>query len=152
LASKTLARTVVVAALVAAVAVLTIQPVAGHQRKGTHEGDPVFTVESRNQSPSGVVHYVVRVTWSVDGHPVTFTNITATPIDPLGSSLSPVTLQPMDLDGRYAGTVTLPRDGTWTVRFTSTTPPGTAEVNEQVVLTVPGPAPAPAPIFPTFPW
>lgn len=134
---KTLARSVVVAALVAVVASLTIRPVFGHAQSGAHEGAPVFTVESRNQSPGGVVHYVVRVTWSGDGHPVTSSTITATPVDHLGAPLAPVTLQPIDLDGRYAGTVTLPRDGTWTIRLQSTTPPGATDVYEQVSGAVP---------------
>lgn len=135
---RTPARTVVVAALAAALVILTVGPVAGHERSRTHDGTPVFTVESRNQSPGGVVQYVVRVTWSGDGHPVTGSTITATPVDPLGAPLAPTTLQPMDLDGRYTGTVALPGAGPWTVRFQSTTPPGTADVYEQV------PVPAPA--------
>src|SRR5690606_30253490 len=46
--------------------------------------------------------------------------------------LTPVTLAPVDDDGRYQGTIQFPDAGTWTVRFTSIDPTGTAEHTQEI--------------------
>jgi hypothetical protein len=121
------------AALLAGIALLAV-PAAAHERETTHEGHGVIVVEGRHPVSPGAIRYVVRVTWSADQHPATDANVMATAISPVGISSTPVVLQPLDYDGRYGGTVALPSDGAWTVRLTSATPPGIADISEQVLL------------------
>lgn len=49
-----------------------------------------------------------------------------------GTAATPVTLEPVDDDGRFRATVEFPSAGTWTVRFTAITPEATVEVPQQV--------------------
>lgn len=97
-----------------------------------HEGQGILTLESQVADDQGAVRYVVRLTWADDGHPALDSTVTATPITPDGSPQTPITLAPADEDGRYAGTVSYPTPGDWTVRFTSVTPTGTIEITEAV--------------------
>lgn len=98
---------------------------------GAHEGDAVVTIEQVH--PAGTsVHYIVRVTWENDGHPAADATVTATGVVASGEQLTPVTLDPVDDDGRYAGAVEYPGPGTYTVRITSIDPTGTAEQSETV--------------------
>lgn len=98
-----------------------------------HEGDGVVTIEQREPAGPASLRYVVRLTWSLDGHPATMAWLTATPVDSLGTRGTPVVLSPVDLDGRYTGTVVFPTTGTWTVEFGSQLPPTKVTIVEQVV-------------------
>jgi hypothetical protein len=95
-----------------------------------HAGDGIFELESRELDDTSAT-YVVRLTWEDDGHAAVDATVTATAIAPDGTQQTPV---PMDEvgDGRYGATVRFPEAGTWTVRFTSVSPPGTLEVEEEV--------------------
>src|SRR3546814_3073384 len=97
-----------------------------------HDGEGILTVESQIPTGDVVVEYVVRVTWADDGHPALQSTVTATPIASDGAPQTPVSLDPIDEDGRYAGTVTYPAPGDWTVRFTSVTPTGSVEIVEPI--------------------
>lgn len=98
---------------------------------GAHEGDAVIEIEQTH--PSGTsVHYIVRVTWENDGHPAADATVTATGVVASGEQLTPVTLDPVDDDGRYAGVVEYPGRGSYTVRITSIDPTGTVERSETV--------------------
>jgi hypothetical protein len=98
---------------------------------GAHEGKAVITIEQVH--PAGTsVHYIVRVTWENDGHPAVDATVTATGVVASGEQLTPVTLDQVDDDGRYAGAVEYPGPGTYTVRITSIDPTGTAEQSETV--------------------
>jgi len=93
-----------------------------HVRDLFHDGYGMVTVEGRHPTAPHEVHYVVRVTWSGDGHPADATTaLTATVMGPAGP-LPPVTLLPQDTDGRFAGRVSFPGDGLWTVRFSAPHP------------------------------
>jgi hypothetical protein len=98
---------------------------------GAHEGEAVVTVEAAH--PAGTsVHYIVRVTWANDGHPAADATVTATGLAPDGTPLTPVTMEPVDSDGRYAGAVDYPEAGSWTVRITAIDPTGSVEQSQQV--------------------
>ncbi|HMG45078.1 MAG TPA: hypothetical protein VK611_27345 [Acidimicrobiales bacterium] len=88
-----------------------------------HEGSGVLVVEGRHPTGPTDVHFVVRLTWSGDGHPAdpATTALTASILGPQGP-LPPVVLTPWDADGRYAGTVSFPSPGMWTVRFSAPNP------------------------------
>jgi hypothetical protein len=119
--------------LVAALALaLTLAAASGAAPAGAHEGGGTLTVEQVH--PGGLsVHYIVLVTWENDGHPAADATVTATAVGSDGTALTPVTLAPSGTgDGRYAGSVTFPEAGAWTVRFTSIEPTGSAERPEQV--------------------
>jgi hypothetical protein len=119
---------------------MMIRPAAGEEgtpADSRHEGDAAISLEGRHPMAPGQVHYVVRITWSGDGHPAVGSTVTATLLDAFGTPLSTVTLDPMDADGRYGGTVTFPSEGLWTVRFTSSLPAGSLDAVEQLPVSVP---------------
>ena len=97
-----------------------------------HEGQGILEIDAQPAAPGLSVPYVVRLTWADDGHPAVDATVTATAIDPSGSPQTPVILQQQGDDGRYAGTVTFPSVGAWTVRFTAVTPSATLEVIQEV--------------------
>jgi hypothetical protein len=98
---------------------------------GAQEGEGVITVEAAH--PAGTsVHFIVRVTWQNDSHPAADAVVTATAVGSDGTQLNPVTLAPFDDDGRYANPIDFGAPGTWTVRFRSIDPTGTAEVTQSV--------------------
>ncbi len=134
------------------VVLTTVAIATGVVSSSAHEGEGEFAVESAQVRPEGV-RYTVRLTWTNDGHPALDATVTATAIAPDGTAQTPVGLSPSDQDGRYAGLVPLPAPGRWTVRFTSVTPAGTLEVNEQVArpttTTAPPTTTAPADPGPT---
>ena len=99
---------------------------------GAHDGKGIVTVEASHPAGAAAVHYIVRVTWEDDGHPAADATVTAAAVGGDGTTLTPVTLAPADDDGRYAGVVEYPEAGSWTVRFTSIDPTGTAERNEEI--------------------
>lgn len=117
---------------------LTHAVVAGGTGVATaHEGEGILTIESQEVSPEGAASYQVRLTWENDGHAAIDSTVTATPISPDGTQGTPVVLQPVDQDGRYAGSLTFADSGAWTVRLTSVTPAATAEVVEEVAIVAP---------------
>jgi hypothetical protein len=137
MARSRITRFLLLAMLLLPLILMMIRPAAGDESHGDHDGYGVIDVEGRHPGEGGAVHYVVRVTWSEDGHPAEGSTVTATVLDAFGNALPPVTLDPLDLDGRYAGTVTFPWEGLWTVRFTSTVPAGSVDTVEQLPISVP---------------
>ena len=105
--------------------------VLGSARGSAHDGEGILTVESSLPTAAGR-DYVVRLTWADDGHAAVDATVTATAIAAGGTPGTPVSLAPMDQDGRYGGEVALPASGTWTVRITAVTPASVVEVQEQV--------------------
>jgi len=107
--------------------------VENHVRGLRHDGYGVVTVEGRHPTAPHEIHYVVRVTWSGDGHPADPTTaLTATVIGPAGEVLPPVALTSQDADGRFQGRVAFPGPGIWTVRFSAPHPQTTWETVEAV--------------------
>lgn len=99
-----------------------------------HEGGGTLTVESAESTDSGSVRYMVRLIWNNDGHPAAAadTTMTVVPVGADGTAQTPVTLDPVDDDGRFAATVEFSSPGAWTVRFTAITPEATLEVPQQI--------------------
>lgn len=123
-------RSLSIAAAAIAAGALTLA--LGAAPATAHEGEAIITVEQTH--PAGLsVHYFVRVTWENDGHPANGATVTATAVRPDGTTLTPVTLRPLDNDGRYEGAVEFPEPGNWTVRFTAIEPTGTLEQPQSVV-------------------
>jgi hypothetical protein len=121
-------RSFVIAVAVAALAAagLLLGPPAGAQ-----QGEGMISLEAAH--PAGTsVHFIVRVTWENDGHPATDSVVTATARGSDGTELTPVTLAPIDDEGRYANAIDFESPGTWMVRFTSSDPTATAEVTATV--------------------
>lgn len=116
------------AALVAAAALLAAGPSGP---AGAQEGEGEIELEAVH--PAGQsLHFIVRVTES--GDPANDASVTAAAVSVSGESLTPVDLTRDDDDGRYSGPVEFPSAGLWTVRFTSTNPDGTLEVDQEVEL------------------
>lgn len=90
------------------------------------EGPGTFALETAEPLTTSV-RYVVRLTFTGDGHPARDATVTATAIDSDGTARTPVAMPPVDRDGRYEATVTFPAPGEWTVRFTAVLPPATME-------------------------
>jgi hypothetical protein len=121
-------RSFVIAVSVAALAAagLLLGPPAGAQ-----QGEGIINLEAAH--PAGTsVHFIVRVTWENDGHPATDSIVTATARGSDGTELTPVTLAPIDDEGRYANAIDFGSPGRWMVRFTSSDPTATAEVTATV--------------------
>jgi hypothetical protein len=121
-------RSYMIAVAVAALAVagLPLAPPAGAQ-----QSEGIINLEAAH--PAGTsVHYIVRVTRESDGHPATGSVVTATARGSDGTELTPVRLEPIDDQGRYANAIDFGSSGTWTVRFTSVDPTATAEVTATV--------------------
>jgi hypothetical protein len=118
-------------AVVLAVAAVALAGVLPGARAGAHDGDGIITMEAAH--PAGTsVHFIVRVTWENDGHPAADAVVTATAVGGDGTQLTPVTLAPVDDDGRYANAIDFGSSGAWTVRFTSIDPTGAAKVSQTV--------------------
>jgi len=131
--TRTIRRLLPLAALAAGLAALGL---GAAPPAAAHEGEAVIAVETVEPTDLSV-RYVVRVTWSNDGHPATDAVVTATAVAPDGTQTTPVTMTPIDADGRYEGTVEHPAPGAWTVRFTVVEPPGT--LDHPVELAAPAP-------------
>lgn len=97
-----------------------------------HDGKGVLVIESQGPAQGLAIPVVVRLTWQDDGHAAVDATVTATAVADDGTATTPVPLEPLDQDGRYAATVETPRPGAWTIRFTSVTPAATLEVEETV--------------------
>jgi len=137
MARSRVTRFLLLAMLLLPLILMMIRPAAGAEGAPAHEGYGVIDIEGRHPAADGSIHYVVRVTWSEDGHPADGTTVVATLLDAFGTPLSSTTFAPVDADGRYAGTVTFPSDGLWTVRFTSSLPAGSIDAVEQLPVSVP---------------
>jgi hypothetical protein len=109
------------------------EPVAEERERDLrHDGYGVVAVEGRHPTGPQEIHYVVRITWSGDGHPADpATALTATVVGP-GGPLPPVALASQDADGRFQGRVAFPGPGVWTVRFSAPHPQTTWETVEAV--------------------
>jgi hypothetical protein len=122
---------IAVSVAVLAAAGLLLGPPAGAQ-----QGEGIINLEAAH--PAGTsVHFIVRVTWENDGHPATDSVVTATARGRDGTELTPVTLAPIDDEGRYADAIDFGSPGTWMVRFTSSDPTATAEVTATVEAAAP---------------
>ena len=113
--------------------VLALGPVAA-----AHEGDgrlEVLQAVPRRQEVA--VDYQVRLTYVADGHGAPDATVTAVVEQPGAPAAAPVQLSAGAEEGLYAGTVTFPGPGDWTVRFTSVTPAATLEQAQAVVATGP---------------
>jgi hypothetical protein len=130
-------------AALAAVLLLLAATAAGGRTASAHEGEGILTLESQQVLPDGTASYQVRLIWENDGHAAIDSTVTATPIAPDGIPGTPVVMQAVDQDGRYAGSLTFAGGGTWTVRFTSVTPAATSEVVEEVAIVPATPTTAP---------
>jgi hypothetical protein len=104
----------------------------GAPSASAHEGEGILEFDAQPAAPGLSFPYVVRLTWADDGHPAVDATVTATAFDPSGAPQTPVLLEEQGDDGRYAGTVTFPSSGAWTVRFTAVTPSATLEVTQEV--------------------
>ena len=109
---------------VAFVALGATTPAAAHEGTGTID---VVGADAGEQT----VTYRVRVTFVADGHGAPDATVTATPILD-GTPQTPVPLQATGEAGIYAGTVSFPQAGAWTVRFTSIRPNATIERPETI--------------------
>jgi hypothetical protein len=98
---------------------------------GAQEGEGLITLEAAHPAATSV-HFIVRVTWEHGGRPAADAVVTAAATGSDGTQLTPVTLAPIDDDGRYANAIDFGSAGSWTVRFTSIHPTGTAEVTQAV--------------------
>ncbi len=121
-------------AAIASITAIVLVLVGSIAPAAAHEGGGTMTVESAEPTDSGSVRYVVRLIWNNDGHPAAAadTTMTAVPVGADDTAQTPVTLEPVDDDGRFAATVEFSSPGAWTVRFTSITPEATLEVPQQV--------------------
>jgi hypothetical protein len=109
-----------------------------------HDGAAIIDIEGVH--PAGTsIHYVVRVTWEDDGHAAVGATVTATATNAAGTQLTPVTLAPIDEDGRYGGVLDYPSEGSWTVRVTSIDPTGSEEQAQEVTASATPEAPEDGP-------
>jgi hypothetical protein len=116
------------AALAAAAALLAAGP-SGPAGAQEDSGE----IELEAVHPAGQsIHFIVRVTDS--GDPANDASVTAMAQPLSGESLTPVNLTRDDDDGHYSGPVEFPSAGLWTVRFVSTNPDATLEVDQEVEL------------------
>lgn len=118
----------------AALAVLAVAHAAGLGigTASAHDGEGILVIEAQGPAAGLSVPYVIRLTWANDGHPAIDSTVTATVLEPDGTPRTPVVMEPIDEDGRYAATIALGSGGSWTVRFTAVTPTATIEVVEEV--------------------
>lgn len=119
------ARSTLVAVLLGAAVIL---PAAGtasaHDDKGTIE---VISAEPQGLS----IRYEVSITYDNDGHGAA--DATATVVaEADGLTVGPDLLEATAIEGVYAATVTFPKSGSWTVRFSSLTPTATLELDETI--------------------
>lgn len=119
-----------------AAALLCTLVLAGGSVAAAHEGDG--RLEVLRATPGYMaVDYQVRLTYVADGHGAPDATVTAVAEQPGAAAATPVQLSAGAEEGLYAGTVTFPGPGDWTVRFTSVTPAATLEQPQAV--TAPGP-------------
>lgn len=86
-----------------------------------HDGVGVFELQGRHPISATETHYVVKLTWSSDGHIADAATVTATATGLLGQTASVVL--PYDAaTERYMGTLTFPTPGLWTVHFEAVNP------------------------------
>lgn len=120
-----------------AAALLCTLVLAGGSAAAAHEGDGRLEVLQATPGQYLAVDYQVRLTYVADGHGAPDATVTAVAEQPGAAAAAPVQLSAGAEEGLYAGTVTFPGPGDWTVRFTSVTPAATLEQPQTV--TAPGP-------------
>lgn len=120
-----------------AAALLCTLVLAGGSAAAAHEGDGRLEVLQATPGQDLAVDYQVRLTYVADGHGAPDATVTAVAEQPGAAAATPVQLSAGAEEGLYAGTVTFPGPGDWTVRFTSVTPAATLEQPQAV--TAPGP-------------
>src|SRR5262245_36341856 len=91
-------RLLLLAMLLLPLILMMIRPAAGAEAEPrvpgavaapAHEGFGVIDLEGRHPADAGSIHYVVRVTWSEDGHPAEGSTVTATVLDAFGTPVLP---------------------------------------------------------------
>lgn len=122
---------------------------AAAEADATHDGVGVLVVEARQPVSPLEVGYVVRLSWSGDGHPANGATVTAHVVGTEGI-VAPTTLVPHDADGRYAGTLAFPGPGVWTVRFASIGPDAAFDSFEAAPPAPEVPATPMLPVAPLF--
>jgi hypothetical protein len=113
---------------------------------GAHEGTGQLTVI--DGTVVGLeARYEVELVYVDDLHPVLDATVTVVAERPGGPVMAPVVLAGTGQPGRYAGGLTFPAAGSWTVRFTSVTP--IAQLERTETLAAPAPSAAPSTEAPT---
>lgn len=121
------------ALLLGALVVVVLSPPAA-----AHEGAGVIEVVDASSGEQAIT-YRVRVSFVADGHGAPEATVTATPVQD-GAARTPVPLQATGDEGIYAGTVSFPGGGAWTVRFTSIRPSATTERSETITARTTAPS------------
>jgi hypothetical protein len=115
-----------------AAALLCALVCAAGSAAAAHEGDGRLEVLQATPGEGMAVDYEVRLTYIADGHGAPDATVTAVAEQPGAAPAAPVQLEAGAEEGLYAGTVTFPTAGNWTVRFTSVTPAATLEQSQTV--------------------
>lgn len=95
--------------------------------------------------------FVVDVSFQNDGHGAPAATVTLVAEDGAGNRIGPVAMSATQPDGRYAGSLTFPAPGAWTVRVTSLSPSASLEVPFVVMAPPTSTTSAPATSAPTPP-
>ena len=111
------------------VAVALCAVLASTSRAGAHDGEGKIEVVSAEAAGDGTVAYRLKVTYVADGHLAPEATITALIVDPADPQ-APQPLAKIE-EGIYGGSVTFPRPGPTTVRFTSLRPIASLEIPQE---------------------
>jgi hypothetical protein len=117
------------AGIVATAPALAMALVLGAAPHASAQEVAEVTVEAVHPLGGGEFHFIVDV--ASGGAPASDATVTATPTGPGGDTGSAVALDPTG-DGVYQGPVSLPEDGTWSVRIDSSGPTGTLDYGYEV--------------------
>lgn len=104
---------------------------------GAHGDDGTLEVLDAVPTPAGdAVTYTVELTYANDGDPVEGASVSATVRRPGAGPQEPIALASIG-EGWYAGRVTFPGPGRWTVAFAAVEPAATVEATYLVTATPP---------------
>ncbi len=107
----------------------------GSSPASAHGGEGTLEVIDAVPDPTGTtLTYTVELTYENDGDPVDDAVVSATVRGPGAGPQEPVALASIG-DGWYAGPVTFPAPGRWTVAFAAIEPAATLDTTQQVVAT-----------------
>ncbi len=126
-------RRLLVLLVLGAVALLGVAPALAHGEDGTLEVIDAVPTAAGNE-----VTYTLELTYANDGDPVDGAVVSATVRQPGAGPQDPIALASIG-EGGYAGPVTFPGPGRWTVAFAAIEPAAEIEVTYQVPA---GPSPA----------
>lgn len=108
---------------------------------GAHEGAARIEATVERAGPLAV-EVDATISYQIDLHPATPRTFTVQPVAPDGAELEAVAFEPTGDEGRYRATVAFPGPGDWSLRLSSTFPPG--EVVLAVSVTAEGEAASPS--------